>query len=86
MNDTTIKQNFRRIGDIGKNLERLVILIVVVMRESLNPGLDFLTQNASQPAAYGASACIAGNTPVSATLLRALLGYSTFISPRLVGC
>lgn len=54
MDDTTVEQNLGGIGDVGEHLERLVILLVVVMLEGLNPGLDFLV------AGCGSACCIGG--------------------------
>ena len=42
MNDTTVEQYFRGIRDTIKDLQRLFELIVVVMSDGLDPGLDFL--------------------------------------------
>lgn len=44
MYDTTVEEYFRGIGYIIKSLQRLLELIVVVMPEGGDPGLDFLEQ------------------------------------------
>ena len=46
MNDTTVEQYFRGIRDTIKDLQRLFELIVVVMSDGLDPGLDFLFDHA----------------------------------------
>lgn len=42
MDDTTIEQDPRCIRNIVKHFQRFVIFIIIVMRERLNPSLNFL--------------------------------------------
>lgn len=42
MNDSTIEQYLRGIGDVVKDLQRLFVLVVVIEGEGLYPGFDFL--------------------------------------------
>lgn len=42
VDDTTIEEDFGRVWDIIEDVESLLIFLVIVMRESLYPGLDFL--------------------------------------------
>ena len=42
MYHTTIEQNLGRVCDVVKDLERVLELIVVVVVQGVDPGLDFL--------------------------------------------
>jgi hypothetical protein len=42
MNDTAVKQYLRGIGDVVEDLKRFFELIVVIVSDRPNPGLDFL--------------------------------------------
>ncbi len=40
--DPTIEQYLRGVRDVIKSLQRLLEFLIIVLRNGLNPGLDFL--------------------------------------------